>query len=544
MARLRPPRLARALRIGRPFRPSELALAFLALGIFAALAFGPRIVHGGFHLDDWSNAANALRLPNGPGLGSAMSQFAEFTIYRPVLVVYVPLSYFIFGMNMHYHLAWAVALGVLAVTMLYGSLRLLGVPWIHALAIAALMLIFPWSDSTRLWVTADQVTLSLVFAGAGLFVALVGLKRLDWRFHLAAATLYALSILAYEITLPLILCTGFLYWFRAGWREARWRWLVDVVVAAAAAGWNGSHTARTAAGIGADLTHLKQIVDQGAVVLARAGLPLGHAHTGLVLIVLALVLGVGVCAYFLFPDRFAGGRWGLRQWLLMAFGGLAVLVLGWTMFIPADPYYTPSIFGEVNRVNGLAAYGMVLLFYGAFGVVASLVGEAYRRAVWVAPAALAILAVALLGAYLHVLRRHIEIWNLAYAAERTAIVTTREAFPRLPPGTRLFATSYPANQAPGVPIFAATWDYAGMLLMEYDDSSLWGYPVVAELRVRCRARGVVLVRGGTVEGVASYGKTRFLNLATGAHTAPRDRAACRRAVPRYPPGPLFLSPTY
>ena len=257
-----------------------------------------------------------------------------------------------------------------------------------------------------------------------------------------------------------------------------------------------------------------------------------------------LILSAGSVAYLLFRDRFAGRKWGLREWLLMAFGGLTVIVLGWTMFIPADSYYTPSIYGELNRINGLAAYGVVLLLYGSFGVVASLVGQSSRRAPLIAPVVLTVLVVGLLGAYLHVLRRHIQIWNLAYAAERAAISTTQKAFPRLASGTTVFGASYPTSEVPGVPIITATWDYAGMLRMEYDDSTLYGYPVLPELSVGCGKSAVVLKRDRVVEERARYGAVRLLNLATGEHSSPGNREACWRVASRYRSGPLYLSPSY
>lgn len=538
-------RLSHSLRLNRPFGIGELVSALIALGVVTLVVFWPHLRHGGFYLDDWSNASAALEPPGSPDFGRAVRSFADFTIYRPVLVVYVPLTYFVFGMHMHYHLAWAVALALLAVTMFYGVLRVLGVPWIHALLIAALAIVFPWSDSTRLWVTADQVTLSIAFAAAGILVALVGLNRRSWRWHACAVALYLLSILSYEVTLPLIACLGFLYWFRAGWHKARLRWLADVVAAAAAGLWVGSHTTRTATGVGGDLDHLRLIVEEGGMIAGRAGLPLGAPHMTVVLISLSAVLGLGMAAYFFLPGRFSSQPgWGLRQWLLLAAGGLAVTALGWAMFIPADPYYTPSIYGETNRVNGLAAFGLVLLIYGAFGVIGALVGQVRPRVRGTAVGVTALLAVALLGAYTHVLRRHIEIWDLAYAAERAALTELQRKMPQLPHNTTVFASSYPANQTLGVPIMTTTWDFNGMVEMEYDDSTLSAYPVLAEHRLGCRAGGVTLEREGEPEVTAPYGKVRLLNLASGGHSAPRSQRECRRVAHTYVPGPLYLSSAY
>ena len=532
--------------MNRPFRLPELAPAILALGVFAVLAFGPHIRHGGFYMDDWSNAAASLQPPGSPDFGSALETYVDATIYRPVLVVYVPFTYLVFGMHMHYHLAWAVALSVLAVALFYGVLRTLGVPWIHALLIGALALVFPWSDSTRLWVTADQITLSITFAAAGILVALVGLNRGSWRWHACAVVLYVLSILSYEVTLPLIACVGVLYCFRAGWRAARMRWLADLVAAVAAGIWVGAHTTRTASGLEGNFEHLKQIVEGGETLLGRSGLPLGAPHTTLVLLATVAILGAGVIAYRWFPDRFAEGRkWGLREWLFLAFGGLAIAALGWVIFIPADPYYTPTIYGETNRVNGLAAFGIVPFYYGTFGVLGTLIAQVRVEVRWIAASVTVLLGIALLMSYTHVLRRHIEIWDVAYTAERVAISQLQKQIPRLPHGTTVFGSSYPANQAPGVPILATTWDFDGMVKMEYNDSTLSAYPILPGRRVGCRDAGVTLEKEeGDVEVTVPYGSIRLLNLRSGRHSAPRSQRECRRVADSYVPGPLYLSTAY
>ena len=101
--------------------------------------------------------------------------------------------------------------------------------------------------------------------------------------------------------------------------------------------------------------------------------------------------------------------------------------LGWAVFIPADPYYTPTIYGLTNRVNGLAGFGTVVTVYAALGVIGTLFGPLIRS-VRLAPVAITLVLAALLGlGYATVLHRHIGIWNAAYVAEEKALaqVTNR-----------------------------------------------------------------------------------------------------------------------
>lgn len=537
-----------ALRLDRPFSAGETIVALILLGIVALLALYPRLRYGGFHLDDWSNAAVALRPPGSPDVGKAISGFADFTLFRPVLVLYVPLTYFVLGMHMHLHLALAAVLAVMAGTAFYGVLRTLGTPWLHAGLIAALTILFPWSDATRLWATAGLVTLSTLFMLTGLFLALQGLRRGAWRWHAYATPLYLLSILTYEVTLPVIACFGVLYWLRFGWRAARWRWLADLGAVAAGALWVAVNTIRTTSDLGGTLEHLKQVVEGGGTVLGRAGFALGSEVTMPVLLCLATILVAGCVALRAFPDRFAStDNWGLRNWLQLMLGGMAVAALGWAMFVPsAEAYYTPSVLGESNRINGVAGLGLILTVYGGFGVVGALVGQLKPGRAWLASGVTVLLGVVLAASYTHVLRRHIELWNLAYSAEASGMQKTKELVPNPPPGTTIIAGSYPENQALRVPIFANTWDYDGMVKMEYDDFSLTALPVLENFNMHCRPGGLWLTREGEREPLktALYGTIRMVNLATGEHATPRSQLDCRRVVRSYVPGPTYLSLSY
>jgi hypothetical protein len=540
-----PERTRSRFSLSRTLTVRELAIAWVALVVLGVLAFLPHIRHGGFYSDDWSNAAGALLPPGGPGFGNAVSFFADLTIYRPVLVVYVPFTYLVLGMHMAAHLVWAAALAVLVSALLYGVLRTLGVPWIHAWAIAALTLVYPWFDSIRLWTTADQLSLSISFALAGVWVALAGLSRNSWRWHIGAVSLYLLSILTYEVTLAFIAGVGLLYVLRAGWRASRAPWAVDLAVVVAGGIWVGTHTARTASGLSGDISHLKSIVTQGGTLLGRTVQPLGAQHTTPALCAFAVVLLVGLLAYLYRSERFAGGSgWGLRDWLLLASGGLVVAALGWTMFIPADPYYTPSVYGITNRVNGLAGIGLVIALYGAFGIVGTLVGQLRPRTRTLALATTLVLGVLLGAAFTDVLRRHIGIWNTAFASEMAGLTKLKAQFPTLPENTTLFVAGYPANQTLGVPIMSANWDLDGMVKVEYDDRSLSAYPVLEGTAIECRRLGVGLGGVGAPPITAPYGSARMIDLASGGWSAPNDRRACRAVASRYVAGPLYLSFTY
>lgn len=515
----------------------ELVIAALVLTVVGVAAYAANIRDSGFSTDDWANAG--LSLQNPDGAGGVLRSYADLTPYRPALILYVPATYWVFGTHMGLHLAWAVLLAVFVSTMLYGILRSCGLARTHALAIGVLLLIYPWADSTRMWPTASMATFAIGLALAGVWVALAGLRAGSYRRHALAVALYLLSALTYELTVGLICCAGLLYVLRAGWRPAWRRWAADLVAMGAAAAWNFSTTPRTAAtGISALLDHLWSIVVQGGTVVARSALPLGADRKALTLLVLLGVLALAVAVALLARRT----RPALRPWLLLFAGGVAVTVLGWAPFVPADPYYTPSTLGFTNRVNALAAVGIVMALYALAGMVGTLVG---RRPL-VATAVTLVLAVVLGAGYLKVLDRHSDLWVGAFRGEMAAIGQIKHAYPKLPENAVVHTFGYPGYQAPGVPIFAVSWDLRYALKLQYDDVSVGGYPVVEPAGVHCDPTGVTLVGGPQFAEprTTPYGDAILFDVPTGRHAQPRDVRECRRTLPSFRPGPASLQGDY
>jgi hypothetical protein len=532
----------------------ELAIAWGALGLLGILTFLPHLLHGGFYLDDWWNAALTLHNAHGDSFGNVVGSFAGSTLFRPLLVLYVPLTYWVFGMHMWLHLAWAAFLGIAVSALLYAVLRTLGLPRIHALAIGALVLVYPWFDSTRLWSTGDQIALSTTFALGGLWLALAGLARDSWKWHVGAAALFLASILTYEITLPSIAAFGLLYIWRFGWSRAKWSWAADLVVVIVGGAWVLSHTPRTRSGLSGDLSHLRIIVGQGSEIVARSLVPVGPQRTALPLILIGVVLALGVVSLrSRHQVRAAAGGVSLAGWLACAAAGLITVVLGWVIFVPADPYYTPSFYGATNRVNGIAGIGAVILVYATFGVVGSLAARVLRQRAIVAGLVVTMVLGAALGiGYVTVIRRHIGIWNAAYQAEATALRKIKAQYPTLPPGTTLFTTNYPANQTWGVPILSSGWDLHGMVKDEYDENILAAAPLLPGYGFVCHPEGMeirVLGESGAPDGellvkARTYKSARIFDIEDERAYRPTNQATCRAIVKQLLPGPLILSPSY
>jgi hypothetical protein len=153
---------------------TPVAAALLAL--LALAAYGYHLAHGSFYTDDWANAAS-YHFAESPRYFNAVSEIHQVIGGRPLMTLLLPLPYAVLGLDPTPHLILAILLGVATALCLFVSLRTLEMPSVHAWAIAALTLLFPWSDSLRLWPAASLNTISVCFFLVGLTVALRGHRR-------------------------------------------------------------------------------------------------------------------------------------------------------------------------------------------------------------------------------------------------------------------------------------------------------------------------------------------------------------------------------
>ena len=424
----------------------ELLIAAVSLTVVTSCAFARFISSSSFYSDDWADAADRFYTPGGVTVANVISRFHDVFAYRPVLALYVPLKYTLFGTSPALHAIWSATLGLTVAFLLYVLLREYSIERVHALMIGALTLLFPWSDSVRLWASANVQNLSIAFALAGLIAAARGFSTQSWRLHLSAGLLFAASALTYELTLPVIAASGLLHVFTVGWSRAWRRWLCDLVIVAGGVFWVRTHTPRSFSGLDLAWRHALDIAHDGGVLAARAIDPLStEPHVKIVLGVVILTVAVGVINIWRgVPDA--------QKWGALAAAGSATAALGWLAFVPADPYYTPGIFGIDNRVNGLAGIGLVIATYTLLGVMASTVLAATGSLPqWTGAAVVAILAGALAVSYAVVLNRHISVWLSATRAQEKVDSALLAAFPSVPPGALVVSSGWWGYESFGVP---------------------------------------------------------------------------------------------
>ena len=518
----------------------EAGVVATLLLLLGGAVLGPHVVNGGFSTDEWSNSA-ATQYPGPSGL---VATWWHAVSARPVAAFYLPLTHLVMGEHPALHLAWALILAVGTSVLLCVALRELGFEPVHAGLVAALTLVFPYSDSTELWATGSLSHLATIFALGGLIVALRGLRHgtseRSWaRAHGPALALYVLAVFTYEAVAPVIALFGLLYRVRAPWRRVAPRWAADGVVVALTVGWVASQTARTVRPLAGQVDHARQIADQGLTLVARTALPFGHVGRAAVLGLLAATLAAAAVAHRLLPPE-DEARARLRRWLAAALGGGLAAAAGWAMFIPSEPFYSPLSPGVGNRTNAVAAPGIVLLVYACFALAATLVTRGLRRPSRLVPVLASCVALLVLTGFVREVRRDMTAWERATGREDRVLAALDRTLGRPAHGSTIYTFGYAGYQAPGIPVFAVSWDLDGAVKIHWNDPSLEAYPVIGDTRIRCDASRLrPLGRGWGPRNGASYGRALFVNVPTGRAERINSAAGCRDAVTRFRPGPFI-----
>jgi hypothetical protein len=514
-------------------KKKELGAAAVLFALLALVAYGYHVAHGGFYTDDWANAAG-YHFADSPRYWNAVAEIRQVVGGRPVMALLLPLPHALLGLDPTLHLALAALLGIAAALCLFVLLRTLEMPPAHAWAIAALALLFPWSDSLRLWPAASLNTISICFFLVGLTIALRGFRysgRRGTAMHAGAALLYLLSVLTYEVTAAAALLAGLLYLGRAPRPVVLRAWLVDVV--AVMGGLIFSLTAtvssRHVGSLSERVGDLPRFTREFLLLLAAALQPFGTMGRPLQALLL-LLAGVVIVAALLRLRRH--GDPALRFWLRWAAIGLVAVGAAYFMFLgshlhPLDP-------GIDNRINVFAGLGVCLLVYAIVACAAHLLVGSHSLATGLALGLAAVIAVG----YGTRLASDEADWKNAADRQAEIVKGADAGLSSVPRGTTVLSFGAPAQTAPGVPVFSRFWDLGGALRLHSGGAVTSAYPVYEGVSVSCERR--LAIDGGEGYGrfELPYQRLYFGDLDAGRGAWVASRASCDKALRRLRPGPL------
>jgi hypothetical protein len=529
-------------------RSAEIALAGVALIGLGFLVLTPHVQHGGFYADDWANAA-AFHFEGWWRM--SVYEWRHTIPARPILALLHPLPYALFGLDPTYHLAAAVVLAALTSLCFFAFLRVLGIEFPHALAMALLSLVFPWAGAAHLWPTGAMNNVAVVTYFLGSIAALRGLalgharRRGAIMLHLLAAALYLVSILTYEVAAAAILLSGLLYRTRVSWRALRTRWALDalIVLVPLAISLRATSRVRHVGSLNERVSDFPHFVGQGLSLFASIFVPRDLSSSWATswdvtsssagkLVVLAAAGAVVAAAL----ARYSGpAKRELRRWLYRGAGGAGAVAAGYVMFLGSG--LLPFVYTGLNdRVQTFAAFGFVVAAYSVLALAALLVGGGQGRSAVVIVSAGTILIG--LG-FIQRVRDDVSRYDSAAAEQRYFLERLQIALPSPRPGSTIFTFGYPAQSAPGVPIFQTPWELRGAVDLRWNDRSLKAVPIHRR-SVSCSRSEVRPVAFGG-QPAAAYGHAVFADVPTGRTRHIGSPGACAQARKAFRPGPLFAA---
>jgi hypothetical protein len=467
---------------------------------------------------------------------------------RPGLAAYMSFTQAVLGDRPRVHLAWAAVLAVPFSTSLYLLLRVLRFRPLEAGVIGLLLLVFPGSDSTRIWaiISDAQLAMSLVLLGVTFSVVSMsaeGRRRVVLR--VAGVLLTAAGVLIYEITWAPLALAFLLYRTRVPWRVALRQGLVDWVVLALIYLLVLRHGFFQPQSFDTSKDHAWEIFKQSLTFFAQHVLPFGSTAVALVLV------GAVLAASALTAWRLPAGhptRAVLLRWLTVAGGSTLVTAAAYAMYTTASPLYVPLAPGYMNRTNAFAAVPLIVVAFATVALLTALASLALRavpslpvrRDPTIAAAGAAVLAALVFGIdYTKGITHDLKLWDSAYARAHHELYAFKTQVPSF--ASRPFVVFYgqPLEELPGIPVWEFNYDLNGaMQLMYGDDRSIRARPAFPGAKITCNKQDIgwegIYARPG--DG-GPYGHVYFYDAVRDRVLIPRNRRQCRAANRQLVPGP-------
>ncbi len=520
-----------------PLSGSELtrreALGCVGIALLAATAvYAAHVLRGGWYLDDWITVA---QIREAGGVAEAFNVMNTVT-YRPGLSASQVALYAIAGEAPSNYLAIGVALTALQAGLFYLVLRSLRFSAVVAGMAAAIFLVLPCIDATRLWTAAFPIQLAGALYLGGVLAALNGLKKAPWGpqigWHLVAVVSFAASMLTYELIVGVVLVTFTLYAVQGRFRRSVWRLVADwscaaIVLYFLAQRAVDSRGANTSIGF---LWDRAQQMWSPAEEVFRSLIPwsdvLGGA-IGLVLLIAGLA-GIGIAIH-----RRDSEAPDLKAWLAIAGLALVFALAGLLMLLPADPYFIPRATGLGNRVSAFAAFGAVVLLLALIAITCGGLGALFKRPAAGFAAALAITATTAAVLTTREVQQQ-DPWAQAWDEQIAVLSAINDALDgQVSPTAAVITFRHTTFILPAdVSVFAYSWDLRGALMSVFHVPNAVGHPWMDG--ARCGTNGVVFGDGtGAPNGAVPYGYSRDLVFVDAdAATAHRvlSRQECERIV--------------
>ncbi|MFN8639887.1 MAG: hypothetical protein U0360_10645 [Dehalococcoidia bacterium] len=355
----------------------DCILLALLIGVVAA-----PYLRLGYGLDDWDLLHRISTHDNKP-FWRAYREFWHAEPWfrmRPLQSAYHLALYRTFGLDDDWPHLINLGVYVGGVIGAYGVLLNLGVTRRMALATCILFAVFPHFSTDRIWYSAHFITLSFACGAAAMYADLRALDVVSKKAFIGLKTLSILgisvSILLYEVTIPLLFLSGLALWWRSrlldrGTRRALLSGGANAVLVLALVGFKAVTSTRTDAPNG-----IRELISRAVRLFGGAALN-GYSRNLLELpdsawrsltqygdvtaFIVAGIAGVMTFAYLVADG--GTGRVSVRQTAsYLAIGG-AISIFSYAIFIVLPLPFVKA--GSQNRIAIVATMGVALVVAAA-----------------------------------------------------------------------------------------------------------------------------------------------------------------------------------
>ncbi len=452
----------------------------------------------GFYSDDWSFLGN-FHLSRDQSLwGLIQTATTPNTFMRPVQNIYDAVLYWLFGTQpLGYHLVNTTVLIAIAV-LFYFVLRQLKLPRIITIALPLVYILLPHYSTDRFWFASFQVNLSMLLYFFSLYAGLRALavqtvRKMTWKFFSLLSVF--LSILSYEVVVPLFLLNVLLYWKPIARLKSKNSAhqnnavfiLLNFISLSYVLLFKAKTTIRLSSGSDENfiLYVINMLTSAFQVNYGTLGVHLPRTVWNIIehysdtnILLFGIMLGISIFCYLLFSVSEITSYLPSKKWLTsLVIFSFVVFFLGYAIFISnRNVGFSPT--GVSNRVAHAAAIGVACSIVGGIGLISKFLRfELLSKMLFSAfigfVCSLGFITTNSLAVF----------WIDAHEQQQIVLSDIRQHVPIIPSNSTLILDAVCPYIGPAS-VFEAQWDITGALQIQYNDPTLQANVVSPRLEVK------------------------------------------------------------